>query len=510
MTLNEIKGRESKMQLPEVKSPAPAKRVRPVQTEGVKEHFAESDASVDLTRLPVFGPVLKRMLKSRRFQFYIILPSQILFWLVVLSGIFGTLEPTQNFGTAITWYIWFALMFPVTLLIGRVWCLTCPFGGLGEWVQRRTFWKRTQKKLGLGLKMPQPLAEYGLLMSVGVFIILSWFEEFFNIAGPGLPIMTSAMVLGIIAFSLATFVIFERRTFCRYLCPLSSLIGAAGATGVIAGFRPKDREVCLNCKTKECIRGGTEGYGCPWYTYPASADTNTYCGLCSECYKACPYDNIGVYAQKPFTSVVAPRKRTSMAWVIGALLGLVIFQQWNALPSYQAVDGWLNNLMHFPGYPNPVDYFLTIGVVAGIFAGVAFLLARTLSLKTKVARSFNSWFAPFMYGLIPLMGADFVARVMPKFFNHAPRLASSILGLFGKQVGWADLHILPNDWLVRLQYLIVGIGTLAAIYTTSKITGKDYKELSKNSKLTRIIPVIVTALLGIGMIALYFFMNGAE
>jgi len=495
---------------PPVKSTLPISRVRTAQRDGLIERFSGSDAKLDLTRLPGFGPILERMLKSRRFQFYFIVPTQIIFWLVVISGIFGTLEPAQNFGTAITWYIWFALMFPATILIGRAWCLACPFGGLGEWVQRRSFWQRTQKKLGLGLKMPQSLAEYGLLMSAGVFIILSWLEEFFNIAGPGAPILTSIMVLGIIAFALITFLVFERRTFCRYLCPLSSLIGSNGSTGMIAGFRPRDREVCLNCQTKECMRGGTEGYGCPWYTYPATADTNTYCGLCSECYKACPYENIGVYAQKPLTSVITPKKRTSMAWVIDALLGLVIFQQWNALPSYVAVDNWLNSVMHFPHYPNPVDYLLTIGVVAVIFAGIAFLLSRAISVKTKTARSFGNWFAPLMYGLIPLVGADYLARVMPKFFNHAARLPSSIIGIFGKQVSWADFHILPNNWLVRMQYLVIAIGTAVAVYATSKITGKDYKELAQNNKLARVIPVVVVVLLGAGMIALYYFMNGAE
>jgi polyferredoxin len=493
-----------------VKSTLPPSKIRAAQRQGVSEHFSASDPTLDLTRMPGFGPFLERMLKSRKFQFYLIVPTQIIFWLVVISGIFGTLEPAQNFGTAITWYIWFALMFPATLLIGRAWCLVCPFGGIGDWVQRRAFWQRTQNRLGLGLKMPQALAEYGLLISAGVFIVLSWLEEFFNIAGPGAPILTSIMVLGIIAFSLITFLVFERRTFCRYLCPLSSLIGANGSTGVIAGFRPRDREVCLNCQTKECIRGGTDGYGCPWYTYPATADTNTYCGLCSECYKACPYDNIGVYAQKPLTSVIAPGKRAVMGWVIAALLGLVIFQQWNALPSYAALDTWLNGIMHFPHYPNPVDYLLTIGVVAGIFAGIAFLLSRTLSLKTKPAHSFRGWFAPLMYGLIPLVGADYLARVMPKFFNHAARLPSSIIGIFGKQVSWADFQILPNNWLVRLQYLVIAAGTAAGVYAMVKITGKDYKELAKNSNLARVIPVVVVVLLGAGMITLYYFMNGAE
>ncbi len=502
---------------PEVLSPVtktdsalPLPRLRTAQREGVRERFADSDSGIELTTLPLIGPILRRALRDRRFQFTIILPSQILFWLVVFSGIFGVLEPTKNFGTAITWYVWFALMFPLTLLVGRIWCVTCPFGGFGEWIQRKTLWARKQKSLGLGWKMPKPLAEYGLLFSVVVFLGLTWAEEYFNIAGPGAPILTSFMILGIISFSVVSFVLFERRTFCRYLCPLSSLIAVAGSTGMVAGFRPKNREGCLNCQTKDCMRGGKEGYGCPWYTYPASADTNTYCGLCSECYKACPYDNIGIQAQKPLTSVVAPRKKPVIAWISAILFGLVIFQQWNALPFYTTLDGWLNDITHFPSYPNPIDYILTIGLVAGVFAGLAFLISRLIARRTQIARSFNSWFAPIMYGLIPLIGADFLARVMPKFFNHAALVVSSVAGVFGGNLNLDDFHILPADWVVRAQYIVIGLGMVGAVYATNKIVKKDLWGLTEHKTLARLLPTIIAVVAGAGLIALYFFMNGAE
>jgi NosR/NirI family transcriptional regulator, nitrous oxide reductase regulator len=502
---------EGKIKIPNGADPnLPPSRVRPPLAEGVLERFADSDSVLDLTGLPLFGPLLKRILRSRRYQFFIILPSQILFWLVIVAGIIGTVEPSKNFATAITWYIWFALMFPLTVILGRAWCLTCPFGGLGEWIQRKTLWARKWKPLGLAWKMPQQFAEYGLLMSVVMFLVLTWIEEFFNIAGPGLPILTSFMVLGIVGFALISFVLFERRTFCRYLCPLSSLIGVAGTTGVVAGFRPKDRGTCLNCQTKDCMRGGKEGYGCPWYVYPASSDTNSYCGLCSECYKACPYDNLSMYAQKPLTSVIAPSKKPVLAWVAAILFGLILFQQWNALPSYTAVDGWINNLTHFPSYPNPIDYIGAIAIAVGIFAGLAFLISRAISLKTRIARSFNSWFAPMMYGFIPLMGADYLARVMPKFFNHAPMIVTSVAGVFGREIDLSDFHILSADWLLRAQYIVVGLGTLLAVYALSRIARKDYKDLTKHSTLARVLPGAIAVLIGVGVITLYFFMNGAE
>lgn len=488
-------------------STLPDLRVRSPQKEGVKERFSDSDGGIDVTSLPVVGAPVKRALKSRLFQFSLILPNQIVFWLVVFSGFFWTVDPTHNFGTVLTWYIWFAVVCAMMVGVGRGWCVMCPFGGFAEWIQRKTLWKRTQKSLGLGWKMPEWAASYGLVISAIVFIGLTWAEEYFNIAGPGRPIMTSFMILGIVGAATATFILFERRTFCRYMCPLSSVIGSVGSTGMVSGFRPKDRDKCLNCPTKECMRGGKDGYGCPWYTWPASQDTNTYCGLCTECYKACPYDNVGVSVQKPLTSVVAPkRKRMEIAWVVALLFGLVIYQQWNALSSYASFEGWLNTHMHFPHYPNPLAYLGVIALITVMLAGLVFLFSRALAFKTRIARSFSGWFAPLMYGLIPLMGADYLARQLPKFFNHAV----SILGVLRLGDRFYDYQVLTAGWLVRAQYITMAVGILGALYATWKIGGKDLQQLTSHKKLARVIPSIAILLLGVGLIALYVAMHGAE
>ena len=102
------------------------------------------------------------------------------------------------------------------------------------------------------------------------------------------------------------FLVFERRTFCRYLCPLTALIGSAGSMGVVAGFRTRDRNTCLTCRTKACIRGTSNTFACPWSIWPGSADSNLQCGLCTQCFKACPTNNVGMFLQKPLTSLVGP------------------------------------------------------------------------------------------------------------------------------------------------------------------------------------------------------------
>lgn len=116
------------------------------------------------------------LLKDRKFQFLLILPNQIIFWLVIILGISATAIPGLNFGTAITWYLLFCLVFVMMVVIGRAWCSMRPFGGFAEWIQRKAFWQRTQKALGLGKKFPESLARWGFLLSVAAFLILTWIE----------------------------------------------------------------------------------------------------------------------------------------------------------------------------------------------------------------------------------------------------------------------------------------------------------------------------------------------
>jgi len=579
---------------------AVAVRLRLPVRAGVTERFVSTDPPKgwDLAA----HPRLARILRSRKFQFALIVPNQIIFWLVIFLGLLGTVVPGLNFGTAITWYIWFCLVFVLMVVVGRAWCVMCPFGGFAEWVQRRAFWTRSQRRLGLGRKLPEPIARYGFLLSVGMFLLLTWIEEYFNIAGPGGPWATSFMVLGIVGGALVFFLVFERRTFCRYFCPLTALIGTVGAMGSAAGFRTRDRQLCLDCKTKDCMRGGVNGYGCPWYTWPGSADSNLACGLCSECFKGCPEGNIGFYLQPPLTSVVAPkRRRADVAWAVAVLWGLVVFQQVNATNVYASVDGWLNKLTGL-AYPNPVDYLGIIALVAlvmaGIVKGAERLLARSdLSAASSanlapfpapavdvLARSapasehagpltpgtsltsglsltstaslvsdfstgtlampggvgvdatggsgiagvqgappdagfitrnspFRSYFLPLMYGLIPVVGADYFARQLPKFFKHALRIVPAVGHLFGAGSTSSALYntrILSNAGIVEVQVVVIALGTLASMWASWRISGRELVTISRHPAAARAVAVALPLACGVAAAVLYVIMHAAS
>lgn len=498
-------------------------RLRPQDRKGVEDHFLETDANpgLELTKYPRVA----KLLQNRKFQFLTIVPNQLIFWFVILIGFVGTADPGLNFGTAITWYIWFALVFVLMVVVGRAWCLMCPFGGFGEWIQRKTFWKRTQSRLGLGLKFPERIAQYGFLTSIGAFVLLTWLEEFFNIAGPGNPTATSYMVLGIVASALLFFLVYERRTFCRYVCPLSGLIGTVGSMGMAAGFRTRDREVCLTCETKDCMRGGENGYGCPWYTWPGSSDSNAACGLCSECYKGCPSGNVGLYVQRPLTSVIAPsRRRADIAWSVAILWGLVIYQQVNALPAYATIDDWLNKHMSFPQYPNPVDYLAVIGGVSVLMAGISWLAAKYFAASDLIipnggdnflsrTSTFRAFFFPIMYGLIPVVGSDYFARQLPKLFKHATRIVPAVGHLFGAGSASSSLYktsILTDPSIVTAQLVVIALGTLAAMWASWRIARRDLVPLTDYRRGIQVAAVSIAGLCGLVASVLYVLMSAAD
>ena len=518
---------------PSAMGAVPVRLGRPT-SDGMTRRFASSDPSpgLDLAR----RPVLARLMRDRRFQFLLVLPNQIVFWTVIFVGLLGTAVPGLNFGTAITWYVWFCLVFVMMVVVGRAWCSMCPFGGFAEWVQRRALFRRTQKALGLGLKFPEPLARLGFLIPVGSFVLLTWIEEFFNIAGPGNPADTSFMVIGIVLSALVFFLVFERRTFCRYVCPLTTLIGTVGSMGSVAGFRTRDREICLACTTKDCMRGSENGYGCPWFEWVGSATSNLMCGLCAECFKNCPKDNIGLFAQPPLTSVIQPvRRRWDIGVVAIGLLGIVVFQQLNALPLYTVIDGFLNRVTHFPGYPNPLDY---LGVIAGVMAVIgayamllrALLAKRTIPLRPLGAsvdrralrqawwQGYAQWLTPIAYAMIPVVAADYLSRQLPKLFDHALRIVPAISDPF--DLGWNlfgtahsslyNVRLLSTAGVVHVQMAVMIVGTLGALYATWTVVRRDMAQLTARPTVLLVATLTFVALSGIALTWLYAVMGGAQ
>jgi len=107
------------------------------------------------------------------------------------------------------------------------------------------------------------------------------------------PGITGIVLLMFLFVAMGLSVIFERRAFCRYVCPVGGFIGLYSQVAPIE-VRVKEPEVCASHQEKTCYTGNADGFGCPWDVYPLALKKNTYCGTCVECLRTCPHDNIAI------------------------------------------------------------------------------------------------------------------------------------------------------------------------------------------------------------------------
>lgn len=380
---------------------------RPIPFEGVPEldvrdeRSAETsreayihDHRMDLLRLPGLG----RFLRWRWLQPVVEVPMLVLFVLVIIVGIWGTQEPSQNLATMLIWVYWWSLVIFSFIFVGRIWCMVCPLGAAGEWTSRR---------LGtLDRKWPRALRN--LWVAHIFFIVLTGVDLVIGI--DILPRFTGYFLLTLLILSVAMALVFERRTFCRYVCPIGGMCGIYSMASMTE-LRSKSRGRCETCTTKECIKGTEKAYGCPWFEYPGEMDRNNYCTACGECVRACPHGNLGLAVRPPGQDLWRTDKRVFDEVILA--VGMIGVMASHTIATTQPYDDWVSVLETERGIPGWAT--ITLVYVASIllanlaYLGVSALAARRTSTRSRPldGRTVYRWTG---YALIPLALSMHLAR----------------------------------------------------------------------------------------------------
>src|SRR3989304_2226503 len=233
-------------------------------------------------------PLVKPLLRSRWPQFLITAIALGGFVFAILAGFVGTPVGSRNFSILFVLIaLWALLMLIAVPFFGRGWCSICPIPGPGEWLQRGAILKPVGK--GLSLQKRWPKALRNIWLQNGTFVLVALFSTVVLTQPRATAIVLAAFLFVAIAASL----VFERRAFCRYLCPVGGFIGLYSQLAPVE-LRVKDTAVCAAHNEKTCYTGSADGYGCPWQVFPGGLVKNTYCGTCMECLRTCPHDNIAL------------------------------------------------------------------------------------------------------------------------------------------------------------------------------------------------------------------------
>ena len=322
-------------------------------------------------------------------------------WLFVAVNLWLWLGPqdrAHNGALNLFWAWWWPLILLGFPLVGRLWCSICPFMVWGEIVQRCARW--------LGWSPPRwPRGNSddwaSPLLAAGFAAILLW-EEVWNLQNTAW--LSSCLLLLITAGAVIGSLRFEKRFWCRYLCPVGGMNGLFAKLSILE-LRAQVGTCSGSCSSYACFKGGPadgEGLataGCPLGTHPAHLSDNRNCVLCLTCAQACPHRSVQLALRPPAADL--QREMELPAGEPGLLLvlaGDLCLHHW------QRLLGWLplapTSLIDGPLLPRLAFATLALALPAALFN-----LARPFFSVARLRRT--------LYGLLPLLWGLLLARHLP-------------------------------------------------------------------------------------------------
>lgn len=233
-----------------------------------------------------------------------------LFAVVVAILLFGPQSRDRNIALNLFWAWWWPLILIVFPFLGRIWCSVCPFMIYGEVAQKIT----NRFFPGSLRSWPRNEAErWGGWFVFGMFALILLWEELWNLENTAY--LSGCLLLLITAGAVIFSVLFERRFWCRYLCPIGGMNGMFAKLS-ITELRAQQGICSASCTTYQCYRGGPakgegqETGGCPLYSHPAQLQDNRDCVLCMTCLKACPHRSVEFNLRPPGMELWTTHKST--------------------------------------------------------------------------------------------------------------------------------------------------------------------------------------------------------
>ncbi|MFQ6538838.1 MULTISPECIES: 4Fe-4S binding protein [Aphanothece] len=350
-------------------------------------------------------------------------------WLFVLVNLWLWLGPQdrgQSGALNLFWAWWWPLILLGYPLVGRLWCSFCPFMVWGEIVQRlagRLGWQPRPWPRGDTDRWAAPA------LAAGFAAILFW-EELWNLEDTAW--LSSCLLLLITAGAVVGSLVYEKRFWCRYLCPVGGMNGLFAKLSVLE-LRAQVGTCSGSCSTYACFKGGPadgEGLataGCPLGTHPAHLSDNRNCVLCLTCAQACPHRSVQLRLRPPAADL--QRDMDPPAGELGLILvlaGGVCLHHW------QRLLGWWS-LAPDALQSGPLLPRCAFGALALALPSLLFLLGGLL-LPAPRQRLLT-------YALLPLLWAVLLARHLPVGMAEAGRLLP--VSAAGLPPAWPAAPLLP-------------------------------------------------------------------
>ena len=444
-----------------------------------KEGLRSPSNGIDLLK---YGWV-RRFVNWKYFGASFIVPTMLIFLVITVLGLLDVQDGRRNIATVFTWTLWWSLIIFSFILLGRLWCMMCPFAVIGDFAQKLVSFNR---------KLPTWLQNMGL-QTLG-FIVLTLL--FTLMTFDSRPFVTSVVILVITAGAIIFSIIYERRTFCRHLCPIGAVIGLYSTVSPVE-LVTKSKACCEAHKDKTCQTA------CPMLESPQKIADSVYCNFCMKCLPACPSNNLTLRL-RPLGSDLhnGPGRPTVEALASVLLLGVIIVETlamtsvWVTLK--QNMSLWLG------GAPDKVAYIVIFSAV--VIMPLAIYYAFSWALRMWMQQDENGIgtmdiIKRFAFVFIPLGVSLHFAHNIQHLLVEGPIAVPVTLRLLNSVGSWSPFFINWNPlpllgfksiFFVQMGIIVAGfLFTLIILYRRLRRYKGSYSALFKLTTAMTLYAVVV-------------------
>lgn len=380
---------------------------------------------------------------------------------------FGLAYPTEA-ENPYTLAIFWSLFWPFFLILsmvtfGPLFCSVCPHSFIGKYLNR------------MGPKKLMPNWMRNRWWGFGLLIVSYWvpvyvFPDFLKS-----PFVSGMYFLVLTGIAFAGFYLYRNMDYCRYGCPIGSVIKSYGKVGFAR--LQTDQTDCQSCRSFDCVKS------CEWNLRPYLFEKKNNmqdCTLCMDCHHACDSVQwkLGAFAKQIGEPVKQLDRMT--IWVFITLLAVITMtMRFHHALGHSPIKAdlpwvqlghWLEGVM--PMIPM-IDWvgFSALGMASAMtFALVlgGFYLAAKL-VKISYDKVFEQ--AGLALGALMLIGA--LSHIGSFFFIHyAPDLGNAFYWLVGSDTTMNPLASHRDGWVH-----LFGLFNYLAVIVAAYLLVKNLKQL---------------------------------
>ncbi|MBD2364911.1 sigma 54-interacting transcriptional regulator [Anabaena minutissima FACHB-250] len=373
----------------------------------------------------------------------------------------------RNFALNLFWAWWWPIGLFIFPFFGRVWCAVCPFMIYGEITQKLSLWLFPRQLQ----RWPREKAEkWGGWFLFGLFTLIFLWEELWNLENTAY--LSACLLLLITSGAMIFSALFERRFWCRYLCPIGGMNGLFAKLSMTE-LRAQQGICSATCTTYQCYKGGAEKGegmetdGCPLYSHPAQLEDNRDCVLCMTCLKACPHRSVEFNLRPP--GIELWTTHIPHNYEVALLLLLFGGVYLHRLPELQT---WLGLQLDLTQFWLHLGISLLALLIPTVVVFVAYGCMKIFNLHRK-ARPFIE----LAYGYLPLVLGGNLAHYLRLGLGEGGKILPVTFATFGFSGEQLPILVAHPAVIAFLQGATLIFSVLLTIVLTQKIARQPLRNI---------------------------------